>query len=699
MKEPTESNPPDDVSGASDPQKPKGVQEGDASRKEVVYYALGNAEAAISDNFPNLLQSVLIVAMQVSPLLMGLIMGIKTIWDSVTDPIMAHITDNTRTRWGRRRPFILVGGVGRVLFLAALVAFMPSGSHLASNALMEAQKFANEGAAAAVKAHETAVKAHEQLGTAKDELRRMIRERVADLPETSRAAAASIASSLPTLREDASNRLAVLANRRAEWEALRTQAVAGSDAAVKLRDAQGLMEAATERSKKADELIAKAVEGSRKAIAAEQVALYLLQAAESDTAGRAQEAANAAFAEAHLEALDIFALERPPPPKKPAPTGALTKIRDGVDAFRDPRNADQRTLILYVLVGLLIYTVFTTVFSVPYYALGIELSPSYNGRTQVVTYRAILSKIAGLLAPWVPVACFSLWFANALDGLFWVSVAACVFGIPCTVLMVMNTRERTHVSANKRKHKGNLFRSMWEIGKNPDFLRIFGLYTFIGLVNGLFQQVGFFLNVYWVMGSALSGAKLGAWVSMVAWGLGFVSLPIINWACRRFEKHRVLGFAVIWMAIGTALKWWAMNPEHPEFQFVLPFFFSVGIGAVYTVLPTMMADVTDVDELRHGLRREGMFGAVMAFLMKMIGALVPILAGAVLVIAGFDPTLEYHQEPSTILNMRLMYSFIPAGMLLIALVMLRKYPLGRQRVQAIKEELKRRYETEEASAG
>jgi GPH family glycoside/pentoside/hexuronide:cation symporter len=189
---------------------------------------------------------------------------------------------------------------------------------------------------------------------------------------------------------------------------------------------------------------------------------------------------------------------------------------------------------------------------------------------------------------------------------------------------------------------------------------------------------------------------LGAQVQMLAWVLGLLQLPLINWACRRFQKHRVLQFAIVWMSIGTALNWWLMNPDHPEYQFILPFFFSVGIGSVYTVLPTLMADVTDWDELKYGLRREGMFGAVMGFLMKLIGTMTPIAAGVVLVLSGFDATLEYRQEPETILNMRIMFSFVPATMLLFALAALWKYPLTRERVAEIKSVLDARHEAEDS---
>jgi GPH family glycoside/pentoside/hexuronide:cation symporter len=301
-----------------------------------------------------------------------------------------------------------------------------------------------------------------------------------------------------------------------------------------------------------------------------------------------------------------------------------------------------------------------------------------------------MNKIAGLVQPWIPVFCFSLFFATALDGLFWTAVAACLIGIPSTVLMCRYTRERTRFTAHKAGDRPGFLKSFWQIGRNPQFLRIAGLYCFIGLTNGIFQQVGFFLNVYWVMGSALSGAKLGAWVAMVAWGLGLLSLPLISWGCRRFQKHRMLQIAIVWMSIGAAIKWWVMNPAHPEYQFILPFFWSIGIGSIYTILPTLMADVTDQDELEYGVRREGMFGAVMAFIMKGIGTFTPVLAGIVLVMAGFDPALEYEQDPSTILRMRILYSFIPAAMLFCAIFLLWRYPLSADRVADIKEQIRQR---------
>jgi len=43
--------------------------------------------------------------------LIGLALLLPRLWDAITDPIMGSITDNARTRWGRRRPFIFIGTI------------------------------------------------------------------------------------------------------------------------------------------------------------------------------------------------------------------------------------------------------------------------------------------------------------------------------------------------------------------------------------------------------------------------------------------------------------------------------------------------------------------------------------------------------------------------------------------------------------
>lgn len=51
------------------------------------------------------------IGLGLSAFWLGVIMIFPRLWDAVSDPVMGHLSDNTRTRWGRRRPYIFTGGL------------------------------------------------------------------------------------------------------------------------------------------------------------------------------------------------------------------------------------------------------------------------------------------------------------------------------------------------------------------------------------------------------------------------------------------------------------------------------------------------------------------------------------------------------------------------------------------------------------
>ncbi|HEX2101228.1 MAG TPA: MFS transporter [Candidatus Synoicihabitans sp.] len=47
----------------------------------------------------------------ISPATVGTVMALSRVWDALSDPLMGSVTDNARSRFGRRRPFILLGAM------------------------------------------------------------------------------------------------------------------------------------------------------------------------------------------------------------------------------------------------------------------------------------------------------------------------------------------------------------------------------------------------------------------------------------------------------------------------------------------------------------------------------------------------------------------------------------------------------------
>ncbi len=60
------------------------------------------------------------ISLGLSAFWLGLIMIIPRLWDAFSDPIVGHLSDNTRTRLGRRRPYLLVGGIAVAVFFVVM---------------------------------------------------------------------------------------------------------------------------------------------------------------------------------------------------------------------------------------------------------------------------------------------------------------------------------------------------------------------------------------------------------------------------------------------------------------------------------------------------------------------------------------------------------------------------------------------------
>ncbi len=77
-----------------------------------IAYSAGSLGTAVSyQAFANRIQYLYIDVLGIQASIIGVVWSLYGIWNAINDPLMGQLSDRTRTRWGRRIPFIMFGSI------------------------------------------------------------------------------------------------------------------------------------------------------------------------------------------------------------------------------------------------------------------------------------------------------------------------------------------------------------------------------------------------------------------------------------------------------------------------------------------------------------------------------------------------------------------------------------------------------------
>lgn len=367
----------------------------------------------------------------------------------------------------------------------------------------------------------------------------------------------------------------------------------------------------------------------------------------------------------------------------------------------NPENS-QSYNFWYFLILSMIYLTGNTMFSTPLIGLGYEMTSDYNERTRLMAFSQFFGQIAWMIVPWfwVLIADPNLFESQAV-GVRQLSV---IVGVACMALGVLpalfckeidqsNLTNRDDLTLkNIANNLKSLLKSMVLIFKNIPFVRLCGA-TFL-VFNG-FQLVGsfsyFIIVFYMFKGDYASAGTWPAWFSTVsALVTAALIIPIITQMANKWGKRKAFLVSTAISMVGYGLKWWGFNPDNPWLLFMpIPFIF-FGIGGLFTLMMSMTADVCDLDELNNGMpRKEGTFGAIYWWMVKLGQGLALVLGGLVLKLVGFDQNAAV-QSVETLTRLRLADIFVPAVTAGLAIWVMWGYDLTEEKARGIKDELVQR---------
>jgi GPH family glycoside/pentoside/hexuronide:cation symporter len=362
----------------------------------------------------------------------------------------------------------------------------------------------------------------------------------------------------------------------------------------------------------------------------------------------------------------------------------------------------------YFLIGSIIFYLAYTVFATPWVALGYELTPDYHERTRLMGVQNFMGQLAYVVAPWFLLIMQADYFDGMVDGAAYLAVAVGALAIAVGILPAMFLKERfshPEPTATEIAEKEIQRPFMETISKNmKDFFNAFAMTlkvrpflllcaaTFL-VFNGfmLISSFQFYVIIYYVFGGSTElGAEYAGWSGTVGAVSSFLVIIFITWLSTKIGKRKAFFIAMGVSMVGYALKWFCYNPAYPLLLLLPAPFMAFGLGGLFTLMGSMIADVCDYDELQSNERREGMFGSIYWWVVKLGMALALAAGGFLLNATGFDVALEGNQTDYTIFMMRIFDVFVPILTSALAIWAVYCFPITEDKAHEIRAELEKR---------
>jgi len=343
-----------------------------------------------------------------------------------------------------------------------------------------------------------------------------------------------------------------------------------------------------------------------------------------------------------------------------------------------PPTGNEVLGFVYLLIMLFCYDTFYTMIALPYDSLFPELYTSVEERAEVNTIKQILATVGLILAFLVP-GFFIVELTEMSGYLINGIVTSVIVGLSLLFSLKWGVIEREEFKLDY-KHEFKFFQGLKYTLKNKGFVLytiMFFLYEYILLVLA---------TVVPLYGEHILKVE-STFETAILLGLMFIVgiITVIIW-----KKLDVKFGSKNTYAVSIIVYFIAMLPllfvDTYIGALITVIFMGFGFGGMLYFVYLIIADVIDEDELKTGVRREGIFFGITDFFMRLAMVLSIVTVGLVFSTTGWE---EYIPTPgiNVIIGLRSLVVIFPGIALGIMLVCLYFYPFPKKRVEEIKKQI------------
>ena len=352
--------------------------------------------------------------------------------------------------------------------------------------------------------------------------------------------------------------------------------------------------------------------------------------------------------------------------------------------------SDAGKLAWFLVTSLLFYTAYT-IFSVPFIGLTYEMTSDYDERTEVQGYVTFWNRLGemtymGLIPLSLTFIAWKYGYGETGDlineeKIEGIRIAGATYGFLGMTLFgivpAFFAKERLYeVNLKEQKGKRDPFWQSASLALQNKAFLILCLLAVFTIIAGVFaSNMDWYLLIFYLSdGDITLGTQ---WKLIVTVGyaiVGIIGIPLIVWITGKMSKIQGFMFVYGMMVLNAIIRWFVYQPGrfNTPLSWSSPAEWLTSLGAVFQSLlwldpltggtfwigvgvlgQSLIADICDDDELKHGHRREGMFGAIYGWSTKASFALSFVLIGVFLTTIGFDPqwgSTRYLQLNATAAN-------------------------------------------------
>ncbi len=350
---------------------------------------------------------------------------------------------------------------------------------------------------------------------------------------------------------------------------------------------------------------------------------------------------------------------------------------------------------IYYLVTAFIYSTSFTMMSVPHVAMLPTIEPNYFRRTQykMVEYMFnSVGQIASFLFMGIVLGGVDMSNPSPDDrGKYLFSgIVLAIWFVWSPILSFFTCPEPSSLSLkNEPINWKYLFNEYYLVFKNRSFRQ----YFLISIFNSFRASFYSYSDQYFIV-SIADKYKIFNVLNTVAGTAEFMGSPVIYFLNRFFDK-RTSGLMLTPLMIAGLVIYSFVDSKTPSiFLYLATILYNFGFSGPGFAIDTIQPDITDVDELITGRRREGVIATFRSFVSKTINSFMTGILGFSLKFFGYDVNKKEpaYQTAKTIFGLRLNFSYMPIIFGIITLVLIKSFSMTKNDHSEIQRVIKEKHE-------